>query len=198
MIKKIKDTSGASMLIALLLLLMCAVVGAVVLTAATASTGRLAGLKSGEKEYYAVSSAVRLLQEEIQGEKYSRYSISSMSGSILESGYYEQPQGDMKNFLKKAADYVYDARGSSGTYRGEWKIRVPDSSIEEVTAVMTMNASYDITVTVSAGDVICTLKIPAVIMTGGGTTGEEILINGDRGIRHTLTLIWTKGEITKS
>ena len=50
---------------ALLLFLVCAVIGAVVLTAATASAGRLSGLAGMDQRYYSVSSAAELLVNQL-------------------------------------------------------------------------------------------------------------------------------------
>lgn len=71
MIKKIeakaKSSSGASLSMALLLFLVCTVVGTVVLTAATAASGRAAELAEMDQRYYSVSSAARLLAKELNG-----------------------------------------------------------------------------------------------------------------------------------
>ena len=64
-VKKLKSNNGASISISLLLFLVCAVIGAVVLTAATASAGRLSDLAEMDQRYYSVSSAAELLKNQL-------------------------------------------------------------------------------------------------------------------------------------
>ena len=66
---KLKSNSGASLMAALLFFIMCATVGSFVLAAATASSGRLAGLKRNEQAHYAVNSAAEVLSETICNKK---------------------------------------------------------------------------------------------------------------------------------
>ena len=68
-IRKLKSCDGASLLIALLLFIVCAVVGIVVLTAATAAGGRAKNLTEIDQSYYNVASAVSLLSRELCGKK---------------------------------------------------------------------------------------------------------------------------------
>lgn len=65
--KKLKSAAGASMLLALLFLFFCLSVGAVVLTAASASAGRTARNRQEQQNYLAVESAAMLLREDMEG-----------------------------------------------------------------------------------------------------------------------------------
>ncbi|MCR5825457.1 MAG: hypothetical protein K6G54_02695, partial [Oscillospiraceae bacterium] len=65
--RKLHSRRGASITFALLLFLVCAVVGAVVLTAGTASSGRVSELAEMDRRYYAVTSAAELLAQELNG-----------------------------------------------------------------------------------------------------------------------------------
>ena len=67
-VKKLKFESGASLSMALLLFLVCAVVGAVVLTAGTAAAGRLSRLSEMDQRYYSVTSAAELIAGKLTGE----------------------------------------------------------------------------------------------------------------------------------
>lgn len=69
--KKLKSASGASMLLALLFLFFCLTVGAVVLTAASASAGRTARNRQDQQNYLAVESAAMLLREDMEGTSYT-------------------------------------------------------------------------------------------------------------------------------
>lgn len=66
--RKLKSCNGASLTVALLLFMVCAVVGIVVLTAATAAGGRAKDLTEVDRSYYNVASAVSLLSNELCGE----------------------------------------------------------------------------------------------------------------------------------
>jgi len=65
LMKKVKSNTGASLSMALLLFLVCAVIGIVVLTAATASAGRASKLAEMDGRYYSVASAAELLAQEL-------------------------------------------------------------------------------------------------------------------------------------
>jgi hypothetical protein len=60
---KTRSERGASLSLALLLFLVCAVLGAVVLTAGTASAGRIANTAEMDRRYYSVTSAAELLAD---------------------------------------------------------------------------------------------------------------------------------------
>ena len=67
--KKIKSGRGASISFALFILLICAVVGSIVLKAATASAGRLSKLAESDRRYYSVNSAAELISKALDGEE---------------------------------------------------------------------------------------------------------------------------------
>lgn len=62
---KLRSQQGASILFALFFFIVCAVIGSIVLTAATAAAGRLAGVKERNQRYYAVNSAADVLTHEL-------------------------------------------------------------------------------------------------------------------------------------
>ena len=59
--EKLKSSRGASLMMALLLFLVCAVVGSAVLTAGTAASGRMSKIAESDQRYYSVNSAANLL-----------------------------------------------------------------------------------------------------------------------------------------
>ena len=59
---KLKSRRGASITFALLLFLVCAVISSVVIVAATASAGRVSGVKETDQRYYAAIEAAKRLQ----------------------------------------------------------------------------------------------------------------------------------------
>lgn len=70
-VNKLRSRTGASITFALLLFLVCAVLCSVIITAATAASGRMSQIAETDQRYYAVSSAARLLQKQIDGKTVS-------------------------------------------------------------------------------------------------------------------------------
>ena len=66
---KLHNSDGASITFALLLFLVCAVVGSVVLTAATSASGRISKTSEIDQRYYSVTSAAEYLKNSIEGKK---------------------------------------------------------------------------------------------------------------------------------
>lgn len=64
--KKLDDTTGASIVIALVFFLICAVVGSTVLTAATINSQATATYKKSREQEYTVNSAAALMAKELQ------------------------------------------------------------------------------------------------------------------------------------
>lgn len=63
---KLKDRSGASMIIALVFFLVCAMVGGVILTAASANVGRMARERLASQRRLAVTSAAQLIAGDLR------------------------------------------------------------------------------------------------------------------------------------
>ena len=112
--KKIRCNKGASLSMALLLFLVCTVAGSVVLTAATAASGRLSDMAEMDQRYYSVSSAAALLARELDGKsvRIEREKDENEDGDPIYSTtiYYnesETPVTSMdKNFLTETASYL--------------------------------------------------------------------------------------------
>ena len=96
---KLRDNTGASITYALLLFLVCAVVGSVVLAAGTAAAGRMSQAVDGDRRYYAVTSAVRALKEELNGN--SNTIVFNYNGSIKD-GIIDEEKLSPIQFDKKS------------------------------------------------------------------------------------------------
>lgn len=73
--KKFKSSGGASLLIAMMFMLVCMTVGVSVFMAADANAGKAASNRDEQKKYLALSSAVKLLVDELESvEFYGVYS----------------------------------------------------------------------------------------------------------------------------
>lgn len=66
-VKKMKSKSGVSMIAALLFLLLCAMVGGVVLTAASVSAGKVQRDRVAYQKTLAAASAVELMRKDLEG-----------------------------------------------------------------------------------------------------------------------------------
>ena len=80
-LKKLKSDSGVSLMMALLLFLVCAVIGSAVLVAGTAASGRMAKIADKDELYYSVNSAANLLIELIDGKSVKAVTVAYSDGS---------------------------------------------------------------------------------------------------------------------
>lgn len=65
--RKIEDKSGASLSVALLFFLVCAIVGSILIAAASVAMGRMKNIDQGEQDRYAIDSAMNLLAAKMEG-----------------------------------------------------------------------------------------------------------------------------------
>lgn len=104
---------------ALLLFLICAAIGAIVLTAATASAGRLSSLAEMEQRYYSVSSAAEMLEKQLTGKSVTvdRESVKTVrtivngQGDPSVSAVYtfkvnDKDPTEVESFLSERAKYL--------------------------------------------------------------------------------------------
>lgn len=77
--RKLKSENGASLALALLFFVICAMVGSVVLAAATAAAGRIANLQKSDQARYTLESAADLIESQLTGWSYVRTGTTSES-----------------------------------------------------------------------------------------------------------------------
>ena len=70
--KKLKNNSGATILMALLLILLAMAVGAAILTAAVSAAHHMRSDREAQQNYLTVSSAAELIRDSIAGDSYER------------------------------------------------------------------------------------------------------------------------------
>ena len=70
--KKLKNNSGATILMALLLILLAMAVGAAILTAAVSAAHHMKSDREAQQNYLTVSSAAELIRDSIAGDSYER------------------------------------------------------------------------------------------------------------------------------
>ena len=98
-LRKIKSSRGASLSIALFLFLICSVLGAVLLTAATTASGRLADLAEMDQRYYAVTSAAELLAKELTKEPVTITQTKTVHRKVETSGPADDPETVIYNVV---------------------------------------------------------------------------------------------------
>ena len=109
--EKLRSRRGASITMALLLFLVCTVIGATILTAGTASAGRVSDLARMDRRYYAVASAAELLAHELSGQEVvieERTKNGSSSTTVNGKGIDE---AGLSYLTAQAAYYVKEADG---------------------------------------------------------------------------------------
>ncbi len=110
---KLRSRKGASITFALLLFLVCSVLCSVVLTAATASSGRMSQIAEADQRYYAVTSAAELLKSIIDGKTVS---IVTVTETQYDTTYTGGVAGTSDEVTNPSTTYI-----------------IPDKRAEEIT-----------------------------------------------------------------
>ena len=178
------------MLIALFFLLLCAMAGIAVLVAATTASGRSSHLKGNEKTYYTVSSAARLLQKGIRGEKYVRYKLSDDAGRVVEHGYYRTPEEFLGELLKEGADHVYD---TGSAYQDVWQVSVRGGDMEQVRAQVRMEPDYQLRIDMELDGIAYIIEASSAVSESRENISQddEILAEGGTFLtKETTSVVW--------
>ena len=85
--KKLKNNSGATILMALLLILLAMAVGAAILTAAVSAAPHMKSDREAQQNYLTVSSAAELIRDSIAGDKYERTMTETHTANTDEEGH---------------------------------------------------------------------------------------------------------------
>ena len=85
--KKLKNNSGATILMALLLILLAMAVGAAILTAAVSAAHHMKSDREAQQNYLTVSSAAELIRDSIAEDKYERTMTETHTANTDEEGH---------------------------------------------------------------------------------------------------------------
>lgn len=85
--KKLKNNSGATILMALLLILLAMAVGAAILTAAVSAAHHMKSDREAQQNYLTVSSTAELIRDSIAGDKYERTMTETHTANTDEEGH---------------------------------------------------------------------------------------------------------------
>ena len=153
--RKLKSNEGASLMVALLFFVVCAVIGSIVLTAATVGSGRVNGIKKYNQNYYALKSATAIFDEEFSRGYQIRLSHNGATAKVddvlaEENGGYLFYTTNLIGTRDLLARDVYSDNldGSSEDHIYNYEINV--GTVEELKAKvkMLMHPSYDMDVMV--------------------------------------------------
>lgn len=113
--QKLKNQTGASMMIALLLFLICATISSSLLMMASTNAGKMQDVKEEQQKYLALSSAVELVCDEICASSYSgkyqyeeedeNYIYHLQEGNYSTASVEESPL--FKTVLLDDLDYIF-------------------------------------------------------------------------------------------
>ena len=149
--KKVKNNSGATILMALLLILLATAVGAAVLTAAVSAARHLRSDREAQQNYLTVSSAAELIRDSINGQTYQRtltkyyeYVETKDDEGNVTGGYYAHVRTEI---VQTPSD------GKMGEIMGAWLADcIADRDNENKEFASFRNCEDTITVTVDAGE----------------------------------------------
>lgn len=219
--QKLNSKRGASLILAAAFFLLCAAVGGVVLTSAMANAGRLSHLEQEQQAYLTVSSAARLLREELEGRVFeTKRTVIERSPGGLVSDEMEPPSlspagGSMDGILKEDGEAVYRHENYGGVLPAQrsFSIDAGDSRFAQVNVTkFQMKQDYQITAVLTLKNddrYSMTLTLPAVCSKSGPSssskdvyttdpdTGDEILDYTETTAETTTTVTWKGGVITK-
>lgn len=174
LVNKLHSKGGATILFAILVFMLCALVGAAALTAAAANSGRYTHVKAEQQEYLSMSSAVNLMREELVDKTFTaqvtRTETKDASGNPVagspvvgwavgsleyDGGFSGQLLEVFKGFYLNELSSSYpdvdisalDAP-SSTTYKTELTFTTEDEDIDKykVTAELEVDKDFNITV----------------------------------------------------
>lgn len=158
---KLGSSSGASLVYAVIFMLVCLTVGAVVLTAAASNAGRMSHQRAAQQDYLTTSSAARLLRAELEGLRFAgreQRRHDGGTGAVTEEvlSPEDNASGALTAQVSAMAAAVFQTQTvyavPSGTLPGSLTMTVTVPEFDEVTAVLSMDGDYQITVTLSFSD----------------------------------------------
>lgn len=179
---KLRTKSGSTIIFALVFFLFCAMIGGIILTSAYTNVNRAAKARDTQQSYFTVSSAARLIAEELEGIEFE--GLENDYDSSVD--YFECTKASdvLSNSLLPMAEKIF-YEASASTVSKQFSLSVPDS--EEVTDVTATLMLTDKTATVhltldSAPDkyeMTLTVPITHSTRTVTGTVTETDVVDGE-------------------
>lgn len=147
-VSKLKSRRGMSVILGLLLLLVCAVAGAAALTSAASNAGRYTHMRRDQQRYLAVSSAARLVRDELCAGEYTA------AAQLTET-------------------YTHSSSTNPETGEVTWHTRGPDYGLTALTAASGYTGSFAPWLEGHLGDLFQAGEVPADWWGKGGQTRPD-------------------------
>lgn len=158
LIKKLNQSQGASLMLALLVFLICAMCGSVVLAAGTAAAGRVAGLKKSDQALYTLTSAAGAVGEELKTAQYSYI----QDGKTIKENKLTPENTSITVTMKSMCDMIAGVSAdTSATAKATIKVTGSDLLSDTVNVAFTMDSSYNITAVFSSETLDSTVTLTA-------------------------------------
>lgn len=150
--KKLKNNSGATILMALLLILLAMAVGAAILTAAVSAAHHMKSDREAQQNYLTVSSAAELIRDSIAGDSYERIMTETHTAHtdaegnttytvLREAKVTDPPKGIMGQWLSACIENGSDNNEYASLKDFRDTIEV-DLKIDEDTSLRTVTAVF--------------------------------------------------------
>lgn len=171
----LRSRTGASITFALLLFLVCAVVGALVLTAGSAAAGRVSNLAQSDQRYYSVSSAAGLLAQELSGKTVKIVQERAVTTEVTTS---------YKVDLGSTGSVVTPVGESTTTREASYKTKVNDFLITN--DLSSYDPNLDVGGTALSAEAQASFLNARTAILLFGKDGGEIMCCNDRAMRASM------------
>ena len=153
-IKKLRSNDGASLMVALLFFVVCAVVGSIVLSAATVSSGRMTGIKKNSRDYYTLTSAAKVFQTNLTPGELLIY--RDAVGAVIardDTAKVDDSVSQDNQFLAQRDLMAIDVFSTNSSVTKTFFISVQENSdISRVKAIATMQNDYNLEISFTVDD----------------------------------------------
>lgn len=141
-----RDERGASLVIALVFFLICAIVGSVVLTAASVGAKAVQTNRELQQAEFTVGSAAQLVGSQFSAMGLTVDYASSADGTVKVDDATNAPFGF--SFWEAYGTQIWSARTSSGSFTQNVQVDLSGSSasMDQVVGAVTVDADLNITV----------------------------------------------------
>lgn len=129
--QRVRDTSGSSILIALVFFLICAIIGSIVITAASVNTKTTVTYRDAQQAEYVVTSATRTLGDLVAGSQVTwAYAVDGSTTPLFANEEnYKECAAVLAHVWKSYGDNIWAARTAGTSYE------IPESFSLSVTGV---------------------------------------------------------------
>lgn len=205
--QKLKSRRGASIILALMFFLVCAVIGGAVLASSVSNAGRLSHQAEEQQAYLTVSSAAKLVRDELSGISFS--AVDTDHPDLLNSFDLVSDANSLSDVVSEMVKDIYDGVQTMTLYH-DFSVSSDDPALEDVTALLTMSDSgsgkYSITVVLSldgSGQYTMTVAVPVTVSesTVSGVITETNEVSGEETeipfTTTSISIVFGEGTITK-